>query len=77
MTTESEQAAREWVAGWSWDGASYLRLDDFAVRAHSAGQAHGEKRERERTIAWWQEKTKQEFWTARDLLVEFLKEKQV
>lgn len=75
----SERAAREWAE-------KKFPVKEFAnfynwnmvctehAEAHLAGQAHGEKRERERIIAWWQEKTKQEFWTARDLLAEFLKE---
>lgn len=80
--SEAEKAAREFANKWRkeshekiWKGLAKgeLLIDSYSdkiAEAFSAGQAH----ERERIIAWWREKTKDEFWTARDLLQEFLKE---
>jgi hypothetical protein len=74
--SEAEKAAKSWADGYWAVHAEPPRADRGSIHwkssrsAHLAGQAH----ERERIIAWWREKTKDEFWTARDLLQEFLKE---
>lgn len=74
--SEAEKAAREYAdnryrpaCSPNIDGRWRTHKDDFL-----AGFLSGQVYERERIIAWWREKTKDEFWTARDLLQEFLKE---